>query len=230
MIQAKAVIFDLDCTLVDTLRRFFDVFNALLEKHGKGPLSWNAFFQRYVDDTLDAVVAPPDTEDRERMLHGFWLEFLRKYREENPDWELISGAKKILKELHGSGIPIAVITSCITPVSKLEEELDDLGIGEFVKIVVTAQEVVGELEKGHHFSKTEIFKLAVKKLETDPRDIVIVGDYWNDIRDGKRVGAKTVAVLTGLMRRELLEKHGPDAIVESVRDLPKVVEFRKGGE
>ncbi|MEM2796442.1 MAG: HAD hydrolase-like protein, partial [Candidatus Hadarchaeales archaeon] len=66
-----------------------------------------------------------------------------------------------------------------------------------------------------------------EKLGVEPQECVIVGDYWNDIRDGKKVGAKTVAVLTGLMRRELLEKYGPDAVIKSIADLLEVVEFSK---
>jgi phosphoglycolate phosphatase len=229
MIVAKAAIFDLDCTLVDTLKRFFEVFNGLLKKHGKKPLDWDGFFKRYVDDTLDDVVAALGG-DRDKTLHDFWLEFLWKYREDDPRGELIPGVKEILESLHEANVPLAVITSCIVPTEKLRKELDEFNIGRFVKTVVTGHEVVEELERSHHFSKVGIFELVVKRLGVNPDSCVIVGDYWNDIRDGKKAGAKTVAVLTGLMRRELLERYGPDAIVGSVRDLPKVVKFETGGE
>jgi phosphoglycolate phosphatase-like HAD superfamily hydrolase len=227
MIIAKAAIFDLDCTLVDTLERFFEVFRDLMRGYGK-TIDWNEFFKRYVDDTLDEIVASLG-DNQDKMLREFWLEFLWKYREDNPKGNLIPGAKEVLKGLHEADIPIAVITSCIVPTKKLKKELDEFNIGKFVKTVATGHDVVEELEKGHHFSKVEIFELAVKKLGVDPRDCVIVGDYWNDIRDGKKVGAKTVAVLTGLMRRELLESYEPDAIVESVRELSEVVKFETGG-
>jgi phosphoglycolate phosphatase-like HAD superfamily hydrolase len=227
MIVAKAVIFDLDCTLVDTLERFFEVFRDLLKGYGKS-LHWNEFFKRYVDDTLDEIVASLG-DDRDKMLREFWLEFLRRYREDDPKGNLIPGVKEVLKGLHEADVPIAVITSCVVPTGKLRKELDEFNIGRFVKTLVTGHDVIEELEKSHHFSKVEIFELAVRKLGVDPRDCVIVGDYWNDIRDGKKVGAKTVAVLTGLMRRELLESHEPNAIVESVRELSGVVKFETGG-
>ena len=225
MIKAKAVIFDLDCTLVDTLERFFEVFNECLEKRGRKPLGRDEFFKHYVDDTLDDVVAPTKNSERERVLHEFWMEFLWKYREGNPKAKLIEGVDEVFQELHHKGIPIAVITSCIVPSQKLREELERYGIGKFVKTTATAHDVVKELERGHHFSKVEIFQLAAQRLGVDPKDCVVVGDYWNDIRDGKRVGARTVAVLTGLMRKELLERYKPDAIINSVRDLGSVAEF-----
>lgn len=224
-VRARAAIFDLDCTLVDTLERFFEVFNECLKRRGRGELGWGEFFKHYVDDTLDDVVAPSGTSDRDRVLHEFWMEFLWKYREGDPKARLIPGVREVFEELCRRGVPIAVITSCIVPFGKVREELDAHGIGEFVKVVVTAHDVVQELERGHHFSKVEIFQLAAERLGVRPQECVVVGDYWNDIRDGKRVGARTVAVLTGLMRRELLERYGPDAIIPSVKELFDVVQF-----
>ncbi len=225
MITAKAAIFDLDCTLVDTLKRFFDVFNELLKERDDKPLTWDAFFKHYVADTLDDVVASSSDRVRDQKLHEFWLEFLRRYRDGDPGSKLIPGVKEVLGQLHRAGVPIAVITSCIVPPNKLKRELAGCGLDKFVNAIATAHEVVGDLERGHHFSKVEILRLAAERLGVEPEDCIVVGDYWNDIRDGKTVGARTVAVLTGQMRRELLEKYGPDAIIESVRDLPKVVKF-----
>jgi phosphoglycolate phosphatase-like HAD superfamily hydrolase len=226
MIKAKVAIFDLDCTLVDTLDRFFVVFNELMDKHYKKTISWDEFFKQYIEDTLDEVVAPAHIKNRKKVLHDFWLEFLWRYRRDDFKCKLIPGVKEVFKRLYREKVPIAVITSCIVPSKKLRKELEGHGILEFVKTVVTAHDVVGDLEKGHHFSKAEIFRMVTKKLGVDPKDSVVIGDYWNDIRDGKKVGAKTVAVLTGLMRRKLLEEYKPDAIIDSVRDLLKVVEFK----
>jgi len=226
MITAKAAIFDLDCTLVDTLTRFFDLFNELLVARGKKPLSRGKFFEIYVADTLDDLIAEPSDRERERKLHEFWMEFLHKYRDGDPNGRLIPGVVEIFQDLSEKGIPIAVITSCIVPAAKLRKELARFGIGKFVRTIVTAHDVLKNLGAGNHFSKLEIFGLASERLGVDPEDCVVVGDYWNDIRDGKAVGARTVAVLTGQMRRELLKKYGPDAIIESVRELPKVVDFK----
>ncbi len=227
MIRAKAAIFDLDCTLVDTLDRFFAVFNELMEKNGRRPLEWDEFFRQYVADTLDDVVAHKDAADREKVLHDFWMEFLWKYREGDIKCSAYPGVKELFEGLYEKKVPIAVITSCIVPSDKLRKELKRYGVASFVKAVVTAHDVVGDLEKGHHFSKAEIFKKVAKELGVDPKECVIVGDYWNDIQDGKKVGAKTVGVMTGLMRKELLEKYKPDAIINSVREIPTVVEFVK---
>jgi phosphoglycolate phosphatase-like HAD superfamily hydrolase len=225
MIRARGVMFDLDCTLVDTLERYFELFNEMLEERGRRRMSREEFQRVYVADELDDVISPPGSPRRDEELHGFWMEFLRRYREDDPKAVLIPGVRELMEELHSRGVPIAVMTSCIVPRERLMEELNGLGIGRFVRAIATAHDVVRDLERGHHFSKVEIMRLAARRLGIPPSELVVVGDYWNDIRDGKAIGARTVAVLTGKMRRELLERYGPDAIVESVRDLPGVVSF-----
>lgn len=228
MIEAKAAIFDMDGTLVDTIKRFFTIFNELLQERGGRALTWRHFFRSYVDDTLDNIIAPAGTGGREKCLHAFWLKFLRRYREDDPGSKLIPGAKSVLRALHDRDVPIAVITSCIVPPAKLRVELAGFGLAKYVSAIATAHDVVRSLESGHHFSKVEIFQKAVERLGVDPRDCVVIGDYWNDIRDGRKLGARTVGVLTGFMRRELLERYGPDVIIGGVRDLLKVVKFEAG--
>ena len=225
MITAKAVIFDLDCTLVDTLKRYYNVFNQLLAERWEEPLEWDEFLEYYIADTLDDVITAPFNKERERKLHEFWLEFLRRYRADDPGSKLIPGVREVFQKLNDAGVPIAVITSCIAPNAQIKEELASFGLDKFVKAIVTGDDAIKDLNEQHHFSKVEILRLVAERLGVDPRDCVVVGDYWNDVRDGKILGARTVAVLTGLMRRELLEKYGPDAIIESVRGLPKVVKF-----
>ena len=226
-IKAKAVILDTDGTLIDTTKRFYVVFNELLKEHGKEPLEWEKFLQRYIADTLDDLIVSSREGDREERLHEFWLEFLRRYRAVDVSEDrLIPGVREVLSNISQTGTPIAVITSCIVPSNQLREELARYGLSKFVDAVVTGDDAIDDLNKEHHFSKREIFKLAAERLGIDPRECVVVGDYWNDVRDGKAIGAKTVAVLTGLMRRELLLKAEPDAIIEGIHDLPKVVDFK----
>lgn len=225
MIKAKAAIFDTDCTLVDTFERFFEVFNAMLEKRGKPRLSWESFYQRYVEDSLDEVVVTAGEKPKKAFLHQFWMDFLRRYREKNPNGKIYPGVKKLLEELHKRSVPMAAITSCIVPPTELRKELDELGIGDFFMAVATAHDVMKNLKRGHHFSKVEILGKAAKRLGVNTKDCVVVGDYWNDIQAGKKVGAKTVGVLAGFMRRSLLEKYCPDAIIDSIKDLSTVVEF-----
>ena len=129
-------------------------------------------------DALDDFVAKPSDPERERKLHDFWLDFLRRYRAADPGSKLIPGVRELFQQLHRAGVPIAVITSSIVPATQIRKELEGLGLGQFVRAMVTGDNVSRELGKGHHFSKIEIFRFAAENIEVDPRECVVVGDYW----------------------------------------------------
>jgi phosphoglycolate phosphatase-like HAD superfamily hydrolase len=52
---------------------------------------------------------------------------------------------------------------------------------------------------------------------------LIVGDTEVDIRAGKAVGIKTVAVLSGIRSRAALEAEAPDAIVDDLHGLDDIL-------
>lgn len=52
-----------------------------------------------------------------------------------------------------------------------------------------------------------------------PKDLYIIGDTVHDIRCGKAIGAKTVAVCTGSTTRETLEAERPDQILATLAEL-----------
>jgi phosphoglycolate phosphatase-like HAD superfamily hydrolase len=56
-----------------------------------------------------------------------------------------------------------------------------------------------------------------KKLRGD--EIVVVGDTPSDIRCGRAIGAKVLAVATGGAKLDELKKHKPDWLVEDLRQI-----------
>ncbi len=67
MIKVRAFIFDTDQTLLNTLKRFYVVFNRNLEKLGLKPLEYRDFVKKYSQDILDEVVAPLRSKKREAL-------------------------------------------------------------------------------------------------------------------------------------------------------------------
>ncbi len=77
----------------------------------------------------------------------------------------------------------------------------------------------------------EIYNIALNKLGVSPSEAIMVGDQvYTDIIPAKKLGLTTVLVLTGLTKREDLERMSEDErrmidyIFESVRDLLKLIE------
>jgi len=61
-----------------------------------------------------------------------------------------------------------------------------------------------------------------------PRDVVVIGDNIRDVQAGKAIGAMTVAVATGPMRYEELEKTEPDFLFHDLSNTEAVVRVLLG--
>jgi phosphoglycolate phosphatase len=226
MLKAKAFIFDTDQTLLNTLKRFYAVFNRNLEKLALKPLEYRDFVKKYSQDRLEEAISPPGSKGKGAKVHHFWLSFLKEFRSfRTGDDHLIPGVKTILERIYTAKIPIAVNTNCIVPITEMKKELFEFGIGEYVSVISTGSMAREELKDGHHFSKKTIIKKAIAKLGLPAKHCVVVGDYYNDIKAGKALGAKTVAVLTGLTGKEYARNLKPDAIIDSVARLFDVLQL-----
>ncbi len=68
-------------------------------------------------------------------------------------------------------------------------------------------------------------RMAARILDVDPTDTVVVGDQLaTDIAMGKAAGMRTVLVLTGASHAADASTDPPDAIVESIADLPRLLD------
>lgn len=79
------------------------------------------------------------------------------------------------------------------------------------------------------FNRTEISSQALAMVKknyphVDPNQIYVIGDTPNDIDCGKAIGARTIAVATGMYSLEELQNHSP---WWAVATLPSPIEFEE---
>ncbi len=55
--------------------------------------------------------------------------------------------------------------------------------------------------------------------------VISAGDTSMDIAAGRAAGMKTIGVLTGFAGRDDLLQENPDAIIDSISDLPRVLDL-----
>ena len=109
----------------------------------------------------------------------------------------------------GSGFPQKVVNNIV-------KALNWTNIVDFVSSA--------EME-GHGRPHPCLINSAMKKFSiTDARQVIKVGDTKLDIQEGKNAGCWTVAVLTGTQGKEKLVDEDPDFIIDSVVDLPRVIQ------
>ena len=215
--KLKAVIFDLDQTLIDTLKRFYIVFNKVLEMYGSPSINWDIFIKHYSDDNLDMLI--PSGISR----NDFWWNFLKKYNDVKIDSDSpIPGAVEVLKLLKKKNCLIAVVTGRAVKEEDVWRELDEFGLSKYVDLVLTKLSIPNNDDNA--LSKTKLFKLASRLLNVSPSECIVVGDYWNDILGGKAIGAKLViGVLTGHMSKEKLIEYGADIVIKNIAELSRVL-------
>jgi HAD superfamily hydrolase (TIGR01458 family) len=77
---------------------------------------------------------------------------------------------------------------------------------------------------------TEILKIAITKMKTEVKDIIIIGDDGSsDIAGGKNLGMKTVLVKTGVYKDGDEQKYKADITINSLAEIEKICGAIKQG-
>lgn len=214
----RAVLFDLDDTLVDLREASFVSFNETLRRHNLRTVSFQEMLDSWHVTWRDVVrsITPPGV-DVDTLLPVIGPEYMRRFAEIHLRYsKLLPGVRRALSELKRRGYLVGIVSRRTRKV--LEEEMEKFKLQGLVDTLVGADEV--EKQKP---DPTPIL-LAAKRLNVDVGCCVVVGDATSDIKAGKSAGAFAVGVLTGLQDADQLRTESPDAIIAKIADLVPVLE------
>ena len=209
MAAIQTVLFDLDGTLIDSIRLILDSYHHTLAAHGIPP--------RTDDHWLRGVGTPLNVQFAEwRDDLGKLEAMVATYREYNLAHHdrmvtVYPGVVAALGAIRAAGCRTGLVTSKnrqgalrgLTLV-RLEAMMD---------VLVCADEVTNP--KPH----PEPVEKAVALLGADPGMTVYVGDSIHDMVSGRAAGVRTAAALWGPFGREHLELASPDYWLETPADL-----------
>lgn len=208
MSEIKAIIFDLDGTLIDSVDDLANSVNHTLAKLDL-PLHTREEIKGFVGDGVQKLIKRSlGDASAERFGDAFTI-FMEHYGAHCTDNTLLyPGVAEILPEL-AQNYYLGLITNKSIKFSITI--LQVLGIYSYFK------EVLG----GNSLSTKKpdpegIFYMA-DKWGLTPGQIVMVGDHATDIEVGQRAGCKTVFIKSGIG-----EKRGlvPDLVIQSINELP----------
>ncbi len=241
----KAVLFDLDDTLIDW-SGFTDDWATVERKHLTGVFDYICAEVHPLDD-FEAYVA----EVRSRMMAA-WTSARTNFRAPNLGtvliesaaslgvpadrldarrcleayaWEAVKGtvgfpdAAPFLQLLHDHGIKIGIVTNAHQPMWLRDIEMKTHGLFDFFPTCRISAADVGYL-KPH----PAIFQTALKCLNTRPEETVFVGDNPEaDVAGAQAVGI--FAVLREVHHTDLsLTNIVPDATITSLEELPAILD------
>ena len=226
-VPVKAVIFDLDGTLLDTKEIFYDVINIVFEKLSLPHVGREVLVEAAAEGEFNwDLVLPAGLEVRKEEV---LLQVRAIIEEISPPLfrqrtRSIAGADEILKSLHGAGSKIGVVTSSrMRHLEMKMHALEESGIAVLFDAIITADDV--QMKK----PDPEPLYECARRLGVAPGECVYLGDMRVDLKAGKSAGMTTVGVLTGFDDYDHLENEHPDLILESVASLKHHLSFPLSG-
>ena len=210
----KAVIFDLDGTLADSLESIWYCANYAIGTCGFDPIpleKYNIFVGDGADTLIKRCLAYSGDTEGEYFEKAF-LQYQLFFKEHCMyHVKPYDGIPETLDALKQAGIKIAVFSN------KPHERTVDVVETIFGKDYF--DEILGQADdRPKKPSPNGVFYLA-EKLGVEIQDIAYVGDTSTDMMTGKSAGAWTIGVLWGFRGRDELEKYKADVIIDKPSDI-----------
>ena len=207
----KAVIFDVDGTLVDSNDLHIEAWREAFAHYGIA-LDRDEIHTQ-VGKGGDQLIPVFLTEEQAAKF-GADLEKLRVEifaRDYLPQVRPFPKVRELFERLYGDGLQIALATS--SKQSELECYLKILGVQDLV--VSTSAD-----DADHSKPCPDIFEAALARLDkVFPEDTIVVGDTPYDVIAATRAGMDTIALLSGGFDEETLRNAGAAAVHLDIADL-----------
>jgi HAD superfamily hydrolase (TIGR01509 family) len=204
----RAVLWDLDGTLTDSVRLVVETMNAVITAHGGPPLRYEKVGE-LTGLPLDVMfrLAWPDIVVAD--VDRYRVEYRARYDAVAiPATRLYRGARTTLRDFHAAGLLQATVTG--KRAADCERILRGLRIKQDIDVYL------GGDSAPRPKPAPDLAQYAMTRLGVSPDESVVIGDSAADLAMGRAAGAHTIQVLWGFSTSAL-----PDA-ERSVRTWPEL--------
>lgn len=212
MPRIRAVLWDLDGTLTDSVRFVVDTANRVIEAHGGAALD---------DERIGGMTGLPLDEIFRIALPDLTPDDAARYRDEYralyardaiPATRLFRGARTTLHSFHQAGLLQATVTG--KRAADCERILRGLRINDEIEVYLGGDSVARPKPA------PDLVLAATLRLGVRPEESVIVGDAPADIGMGVAAGSRTIQVGWGWARTRL---EGAEQLVSTWPQLRRAV-------
>jgi len=192
----KAVLFDLDQTLIDFIKMKTEACKSAIKAMIKAGLEINeksgyrklmhTYFRIGIDSNIafTRFLEEETGKADERILQAGIDGYLKTKPSFLKPYPLVLETLEYLKSLN---LKLGIITDA--PKAKAIQRLEGMNITHFFDLIITLDDT------GEEKPSEKPFKLAIEKLNLYPKEILFVGDsYIKDIKGAGKLGMKTLRI------------------------------------
>lgn len=227
--KIRAIIFDIDGTLVDSFPAFYYAFNngirqfdirTVSKEFLAQCLSRGLSLREILHRVFPINIGESVIESCKKEILGLFLKV------ENEEVRLFPGVKEIFEDIKGIGMKIGIATGRMTSIDYEWERFRRFGIDKFIDVIVTCKEV--QTRK----PEPDVIIECAKRLNVAIEECIVVGDTKLDIIAAKKAGAIPVLIVIGQDDKNLLEGEKPEFIVRELKELIIFLknQWLKGGD
>lgn len=206
----RAVIFDFDGTLADSLVVLLEIYNELAQKRGFRAVDqheWVRLRQGSIADGLRWTGIHP------MQVPGMLTQGLRLLKPRTSEIKLFPDMVELVKQLNAQGAQLYVLSTNAQDV--IQEVLDKHGIGDQLEV----------LKSSRVFGKAQAIRKLIKSHHLDPARMWMIGDEVRDMRASQRAGVHGIGVAWGFQPPQTLQAVAPSIqIAKKPQDISKLVQ------
>lgn len=216
--RLRAVLFDMDGTLLDTAPDFIAVAQAMRTARGMAPVPEQQIRDVVSGGARAMVLSAFDVDPMSDEFEVLRLEFLERYQAHCAVFSrLYEGMEQLLADIEQANLIWGVVTN--KPLRFAEPIMQQLGLASRSAVLVCPDHV------SRSKPDPEPMLLACSKLQLDPSSVLFVGDDLRDIESGRAAGSRTAAVRYGYIHPDDNPSHwGADVVVDHPLELRAVLD------
>ena len=211
--MTKLMIFDLDGTLLDTIRDLAEATNHVLAAHGYPTHSTEAYHY-FVGNGVRTLISRslPEQARTPERIEQFKEEQVAYYHEHMYDHTRpFPGMQQVLAALQGRGIKLAVVSN------KVDEAVQQMICDFFPEI--RFEHICGQRDGIPHKPDPTMVNLVIAEAGVSKAEVLYFGDSDVDMQTAHNAGVKGIGVLWGYRTKEELQSAGAYAVLDKVEDL-----------
>jgi phosphoglycolate phosphatase len=186
----RALIFDLDGTLIDSQRDLIHSVNAMLREVGRQELpepTISGYIGHGAPQLVSRALGGSASEEEHQRALQFFLGYYEEHKMDNTC--AYPGVAETLEQLRRKGLPMAILTN--KPARISVRILDALGLAGYFRAIYGGNSF--ETKKPDPFGANTI----LEELGAAPRSAMVIGDSEVDIQTARNAGTQAAAVNYG---------------------------------